>query len=274
MKLVLDCDEFNCYADLLICAFLNIQILRPSSSVDVSDEIRCNGSNIFSLDEGVCCSTSNVNETCPVSGVHTKPPVNYTLIHDIIVELPSSYGYHVIEISNMTGVPVSPGDIMGWTSNNLTGQIAIKSTASSVQVWTMDLPADEVKVGSVFGPHSSISASNVKYALGAYILMKSEMTVNVTYNSPGSHDMKLSLTNAYGAVYQSQTVLVQHPITDLKLLLPEFVLSLKTIVFTLNMTRGTNVTFIWDLGEETNKTIFNQTGISYKYKNAGRYVCA
>ena len=178
----------------------------------------------------------------------------------------------MFEVSNYSRYNVLPGDILGWTENNLTGQVAATSTASSIQGWTVDLPANGVTVGSIFGPNSSTTKTNTKYALAVHILLKSQVIVNFTFTEPGYYNITLSLRNIHGSVVKSQEILVQHPITDLALLLPEFVLSRRTIKLKVHMTRGTNVSFIWDLGEGTNKTTFNQKYIKHQYNNTGRYI--
>ena len=250
---------------------LRQQVLRPSHYTAKDDGyIRCTGSWVFVLDKCSCYPTNNASFITP--GVPAKPPVNYTLSYDFIMAHPNSVGYHVVEISNLTGVKVVPGDIVGWTTSNSTGQIATISTASSVQGWTLDLPANDVKVGATFGPLSNITTTNFKYAVSVYILNEPEVTINYTFNSTGNHSVRLDLQNSDGKVARTENVLLQDPITDLKLLVPECVLSRQPQVFAVSMTRGTDVTFTWNFGEDKNITIFKQNTVTYQYNNTGRYV--
>ena len=179
-----------------------------------------------------------------------------------------SSGYHSVDLSNnFTKIKVLPGDVLAWFSSNQTGKIAmlrnITETVGHIYEGEVD---GGVKDGLLGLQHT---LSGLTFALSAYVFPISSSDVSFSLEKIAVHQVLASIKDKFGnEQVRSQEVAYQREITGLTLNLPEFAL-VGEVSIGLNITNGTNVTYIWDFGDNQKAEIFNKRTVVHNYTSSG-----
>ena len=176
-------------------------------------------------------------------------------------------GYNFVDLTNVTQVKVLPGDTLAWISSNRTGKIAILRETSNSESHVYEGVVDG---GVIDGTGFQSAASNVKFALSAYFVPLSSSEVTFNLEKIAVHPVLLNLRDNFDNVEVARAeVVYQQEITGLTLNLPEFALVQEVTTLEINITNGTNVTYIWHFGDTQTTEIFNETSVTHNYLASG-----
>ena len=179
-----------------------------------------------------------------------------------------SSGYHSVDLSNnFTKIKVLPGDVLAWFSSNQTGKIAmLRNTTETVgHIYEGEVDGG-VKDGLLGLQHT---LSGLTFALSAYVFPISLSDVSFSLEKVAVHQVLATIKDKFGnEQVRSQEVAYQREITGLTLNLPEFAL-VGEVSLGLNITNGTNVTYIWDFGDNQKAEIFNKRTVVHNYTSSG-----
>ena len=181
-----------------------------------------------------------------------------------------SPGYHSVDLSNnFTKIKVLPGDVLAWFSSNQTGKIAMLRDTTETVGHIYEGEVDRgVKDGLLGLQHTP---SGLTFALSAYVFPISLSDVSFSLEKIAVHQVLATIKDKFGnEQVRSQEVAYQREITGLTLNLPEFAL-VGEVSLGLNITNGTNVTYIWDFGDNQKTEIFNKRTVVHNYTSSGPY---
>ena len=171
--------------------------------------------------------------------------------------------------NNFTKIKVLPGDVLAWFSSNQTGKIAMLRNTTETVGHIYEGEVDRgVKDGLLGLQHTP---SGLTFALSAYVFPISLSDVSFSLEKIAVHQVLATIKDKFGnEQVRSQEVAYQREITGLTLNLPEFAL-VGEVSLGLNITNGTNVTYIWDFGDNEKTEIFNKRTVVHNYTSSGRH---
>ena len=211
------------------------------------------------------CEKVDVN---PASAA-TPPKHNLSIVGDILLVQHKSVGYHATHLTNVTQVKVLPGDMLAWLSSERTGKIAGAGETPTVQGHVFKGIVDGNEKQKTLGPGLQSVAFNMTFALSAHIVPLSSFSVTFHLDKIAIHPVLLTLWDSFGNTEASgQEVAQQEAISGLSLNFPKFAF-VGAVKFGLTITNGTNVTYIWDFGENKTKQIFKETSLTHTFTSSG-----
>lgn len=182
-----------------------------------------------------------------------------------------SSGYHSVDLSNnFTKIKVLPGDVLAWFSSNQTGKIAMLRNTTETVGHIYEGEVDEGDKDGLLGLQHTLSG--LTFALSAYVFPISLSDVSFSLEKIAVHQVLATIKDKFGnEQVRSQEVAYQREITGLTLNLPEFAL-VGEVSLGLNITNGTNVTYIWDFGDNQKTEIFNKRTVVHNYTSSGPHI--
>ena len=234
-----------------------------------SEKKTCDNDAIFSFSDGLCVvqSVSRCkNETLPYGNF------NYQQIHKYLVYTTSGPKRILIEDENQR-FQLQPGDVFGvrFASSGPTG--ALKTSSSGSSLFYSSAVINKTGSGILRGnyhPFTEDSPQNrsILPAIALVVSTVSESRVERVYEKVGHKTIALSVGNSVTRENVTKSICLQEMVTELQLNIPEVFPSAESVNLTGSITKGTNVTFIWDFGDNSNDTtklpwvtkIFDNTG--------------
>ena len=234
-----------------------------------SEKKTCDNDAIFSFSDGLCVvqSVSRCkNETLPYGNF------NYQQIHKYLVYTTSGPKRILIEDENQR-FQLQPGDVFGvrFASSGPTG--ALKTSSSGSSLFYSSAVINKNGSGILLGnyhPFTEDSPQNrsILPAIALVVSTVSESRVERVYEKVGHKTIALSVGNSVTRENVTKSICLQEMVTELQLNIPEVFPSAESVNLTGSITKGTNVTFIWDFGDNSNDTtklpwvtkIFDNTG--------------
>ena len=179
-----------------------------------------------------------------------------------------SSGYHSVDLSNnFTKIKVLPGDVLAWFSSNQTGKIAMLRNTTETVGHIYEGEVDGGDKDGLLGLQHTLSG--LTFALSAYVFPMSLSDVSFSLEKIAVHQVLATIKDKFGnEQVRSQEVAYQREITGLTFNLPEFAL-VGEVSLGLNITNGTNVTYIWDFGDNQKTEIFNKRTVVHNYTSSG-----
>ena len=234
-----------------------------------SEKKTCDNDAIFSFSDGLCVVQSMSrckNETLPYGNF------NYQQIHKYLVYTTSGPKRILIEDENQR-FQLQPGDVFGvrFASSGPTG--ALKTSSSGSSLFYSSAVINKTGSGILRGnyhPFTEDSPQNrsILPAIALVVSTVSESRVERVYEKVGHKTIALSVGNSVTRENVTKSICLQEMVTELQLNIPEVFPSAESVNLTGSITKGTNVTFIWDFGDNSNDTtklpwvtkIFDNTG--------------
>ena len=234
-----------------------------------SEKKTCDNDAIFSFSDGLCVVQSMSrckNETLPYGNF------NYQQIHKYLVYTTSGPKRILIEDENQR-FQLQPGDVFGvrFASSGPTG--ALKTSSSGSSLFYSSAVINKTGSGILRGnyhPFTEDSPQNrsILPAIALVVSTVSESRVERVYEKVGHKTIALSVENSVTRENVTKSICLQEMVTELQLNIPEVFPSAESVNLTGSITKGTNVTFIWDFGDNSNDTtklpwvtkIFDNTG--------------
>ena len=234
-----------------------------------SEKKTCDNDAIFSFSDGLCVvqSVSRCkNETLPYGNF------NYQQIHKYLVYTTSGPKRILIEDENQR-FQLQPGDVFGvrFASSGPTG--ALKTSSSGSSLFYSSAVVNKTGSGILRGnyhPFTEDSPQNrsILPAIALVVSTVSESRVERVYEEGGHKTIALSVGNSVTRENVTKSICLQEMVTELQLNIPEVFPSAESVNLTGSITKGSNVTFIWDFGDNSNDTtklpwvtkIFDNTG--------------
>ena len=234
-----------------------------------SEKKTCDNDAIFSFSDGQCVVQSMSrckNETLPYGNF------NYQQIHKYLVYTTSGPKRILIEDENQR-FQLQPGDVFGvrFPSSGPTG--ALKTSSSGSSLFYSSAVINKTGAGILLGnyhPFTEDSPQNrsILPAIALVVSTISESRVERVYEEVGHKTIALSVGNSVTRENVRKSICLLEMVTELQLNIPEVFPSAESVNLTGSITKGTNVTFIWDFGDNSNDTtklpwvtkIFDNTG--------------
>ena len=234
-----------------------------------SEKKTCDNDAIFSFSDGLCVVQSMSrckNETLPYGNF------NYQQIHKYLVYTTSGPKRILIEDENQR-FQLQPGDVFGvrFASSGPTG--ALKTSSSGSSLFYSSAVINKTGSGILRGnyhPFTEDSPQNrsILPAIALVVSTVSESRVERVYEEGGHKTIALSVGNSVTRENVTKSICLQEMVTELQLNIPEVFPSAESVNLTGSITKGTNFTFIWDFGDNSNDTtklpwvtkIFDNTG--------------
>ena len=234
-----------------------------------SEKKTCDNDAIFSFSDGLCVvqSVSRCkNETLPYGNF------NYQQIHKYLVYTTSGPKRILIEDENQR-FQLQPGDVFGvrFAPSGPTG--ALKTSSSGSSLFYSSAVINKTGSGILLGnyhPFTEDSPQNrsILPAIALVVSTVSESRVERVYEEVGHKTIALSVGNSVTRENVTKSICLQEMVTELQLNIPEVFPSAESVNLTGSITKGINVTFIWDFGDNSNDTtklpwvtkIFDNTG--------------
>ena len=206
------------------------------------------------------------NETLPYGNF------NYQQIHKYLVYTTSGPKRILIEDENQR-FQLQPGDVFGvrFPSSGPTG--ALKTSSSGSSLFYSSAVINKTGAGILLGnyhPFTEDSPQNrsIFPAIALVVSTISESRVERVYEEIGNKTIALSVGNSVTRENVTKSTCLLEVVTELQLNIPEVFPSAESVNLTGSITKGTNVTFIWDFGDNSNDTtklpwvtkIFDNTG--------------
>ena len=199
------------------------------------------------MDFGYCCSSS-----CGPMGNNLGMPANpkFVIVSDVILAQHMCEGYHFIDFTNVTQIKVLPGDMLGWYSSSRTGKIAVVEEGSHEQCLVYEKVGDGGMAGQIFNESLQKSVSNMIFALSANFVPQSFSKASFNLERVARHKAVVELRDNFGnrAEMSNENIVCQRAVAGLSIEVPEVAL-VGEVVLGLNVTNGTNVTFIIHSGD-------------------------
>ena len=230
-----------------------------------SENKTCDNDAIFSFSDGQCVVQSMSlckNETLPYGNF------DYQQIHKYLVYTTSGPKRILIEDENQR-FQLQPGDVFGvrFAPSGPTG--ALKTSSSGSSLFYSSAAINKTGAGILRGnyhPFTEDSPQNrsILPAIALVVSTVSESRVERAYEEVGHKTIALSVGNSV----VEKSICLQEMVTELQLYIPEVFPSAESVNLTGSITKGTNVTFTWDFGDNSNDTtklpwvtkIFDNTG--------------
>lgn len=234
-----------------------------------SENKTCDNDAIFSFSDGQCVVQSVSlckNETLPYGNF------DYQQIHKYLVYTTSGPKQILIEDENQR-FQLQPGDVFGvlFAPSGPTG--ALKTSSSGSSLFYSSAVINKTGAGILRGnyhPFTEHSPQNrsILPAITLVVSTISESRVERVYEEVGHKTIALSVGNSVTRENVTKSICLQEIVTELQLNIPEVFPSAESVNLTGSITKGTNVTFIWDFGDNSNDTtqlpwvtkIFETTG--------------
>lgn len=234
-----------------------------------SENKTCDNDAVFSFSDGQCVVQSMSrckNETLPYGDF------DYQQIHKYLLYTTSGPKRILIEDVNQR-FQLQPGDVFGvrFAPSGPTG--ALKTSSSGSSLFYSSAVINKTGAGILRGnyhPFTEHSPQNrsILPAIALVVSTISESRVERVYEEVGHKTIALSVGNSVTRENVEKSICLQEMVKELRLNIPEVFPSAESVNLTGSITKGTNATFIWDFGDNSNDTtklpwvtkIFDNTG--------------
>ncbi|XP_022800006.1 polycystin-1-like [Stylophora pistillata] len=208
--------------------------------------IICSNLEKLSIDYGTCCPAQ-----CNSMGSNLGSVANlqFVIVDEVTLAQHMSAGYHFVDFANVTQLKVLPGDMLGWYSSTMFGKIGfVEKTEEQCLVYKG--VADGIIVGKKLTTRAPDSTSTLSFALRANFVPKTFSKASFNLAEIGSHKLVVGLSDKFGnmAEMTSENILCQRAVEGLLVDMPEAAL-VGQVVFGVNVTYGTNVSYIINSGD-------------------------
>ena len=215
----------------------------------------CVGNNAFSLFGGRCTES---NLGCRQNHTMDTGNFDFEKIAAYMAYTTSGPKRILLDTSNQS-LQLEPGDVFGVRFPSSGPAASLKTTTFGSSLFFASSIINGTNCSTLRGnryPWTEESPSQVSYApaVAFFYSVDSESKLENVFQTVGHENVLLSIGNSMTRKNDTKHVCLQQTITGLQLYSPEALPFAESVNFTVSTSHGSNVTYFWDFGDQSNAT--------------------
>ncbi|XP_068691219.1 polycystin-1-like [Montipora foliosa] len=215
----------------------------------------CVGNNAFSLFGGRCTES---NLGCRQNHTMDNGNFDFEKIAAYMAYTTSGPNYILLDTSNHS-LQLEPGDVFGVRFPSSGPAASLKTTTFGSSLFFASSIINGTNCSTLRGnryPWTEESPSQVSYApaVAFFYSIDSESKLEKVFQTVGHENVLLSIGNSMTRKNDTKHICLQQTITGLQLYSPEALPFAESVNFTASTSHGSNVTYFWDFGDQSNAT--------------------
>ena len=215
----------------------------------------CVGNNSFSLFGGRCTES---NLGCRQNHTMDNGNFDFEKIAAYMAYTTSGPKRILLDTSNQS-LQLEPGDVFGVRFPSSGPAASLKTTTFGSSLLFASSIINGTNCSTLRGnryPRTEESPSQVSYApaVAFFYSVDSESKLDNIFQTVGDENVLLSIGNSMTRKNDTKHICLQQTITGLQLYSPEALPFAESVNFTVSTSHGSNVTYFWDFGDQSNAT--------------------
>ena len=215
----------------------------------------CVGNNAFSLFGGRCTES---NLGCRQNHTMDNGNFDFKKIAAYMPYTTSGPKRILLDTSNQS-LQLEPGDVFGVRFPSSGPAASLKTTTFGSSLFFASSIINGTNCSTLRGnryPWTEESPSQVSYApaVAFFYSVDSESKLENVFQTVGHENVLLSIGNSMTRKNDTKHICLQQTITGLQLYSPEALPFADSVNFTVSTSYGSNVTYFWDFGDQSNAT--------------------